>query len=192
MFPLGLTGGIGVGKSVVLTYFNQLGWNILNADRICHDIYDNSKEMRERFIDRWGTSILDFDSSLNRKKISDIVFNEPVELNWLNSQLHPEIFKCAFDFISALPEKSKVIFEVPLMYEVAWDNHFEKIIVVYATDDIRKQRLMERGMSIENIELRFKAQMSLEKKLELADYALINNGSLEQLEKQIIALDLHS
>ena len=190
MFPFGLTGGIGVGKSVALAFFKKLGWNILNADSICHDIYDNSEDMRERFVDRWGTSILNVDNSLNRKNISDIVFNDSSELDWLNSQMHPEIFKCASDFITVLPEKSKVIFEVPLMYEALWNHYFDKIIVVYATDNIRRMRLIERGMTTHDIELRFNAQIPLESKLELCDYALINNGSLELLEKQILALNL--
>jgi len=185
MFSFGLTGGIGSGKSTALNCFKQLGWNVLNADSICHDIYDNSEKIKKKFIARWGLAILASDNSIDRKKISDIVFNKPEEIEWLNSQLHPEIFKIADIMINSLPDKSKVIFEVPLMYEVAWNVHFDKIILVYASKDIRQKRLIERGMTIEEIKLRFNAQMPLEDKLELSDYALINNGSLKFLEKQI-------
>jgi dephospho-CoA kinase len=185
MFSFGLTGGIGSGKSTALNCFKQLGWNVLNADSICHDIYDNSEKIKKKFIARWGLAILASDNSIDRKKISDIVFKKPEEIEWLNSQLHPEIFKIADIMINSLPDKSKVIFEVPLMYEVAWNVHFDKIILVYASKDIRQKRLIERGMTIEEIKLRFNAQMPLEDKLELSDYALINNGSLKFLEKQI-------
>jgi dephospho-CoA kinase len=184
---VGLTGGIGCGKTTALEYFSSLDWKTLDADRICHEIYgDIESGVPETLRKRWGIGVFSKDSSLDRKKIAEIVFNDSVELAWLNDLLHPEVFRRAREAVKNSQNKY-VIFAVPLLFEVKWEKEFDLTVAIWTDKETQYGRLRGRGWSEKEIMTRCIRQISPEKKMELADYALINKGSLgflfEQCEK---------
>jgi dephospho-CoA kinase len=181
---VGLTGGIGCGKTTALEFFSSLDWKTLDADNICHEIYGDVKSgFPETLRKRWGTAVFSKDGTLDRKRIAQIVFNDSDELFWLNGLLHPEVLRRS----RGLLEKSRnkyVIFAVPLLYEVKWEREFDLTVAVWADRETQYERLRKRGWSGKEIEGRCNSQISPERKMELADYALINNGSRNFLFEQ--------
>ena len=187
MIFVGLTGGTGCGKTTALECFSSLDWKTLDADRICHEIYgDVGSGVPETLRKRWGTGVFSKDGSLDRKKIAEIVFNDSVELTWLNDLLHPEVLRRAREAVKN-SRNEYVIFAVPLLFEAKWEKDFDLTIAVWTERETQYDRLMARGWSEKEIETRCSRQISPERKMELADYALINNGSpgflFEQCEK---------
>lgn len=181
---VGLTGGTGCGKTTALECFSSLKWKTLDADRICHEIYgDNQSGIPETLRKRWGKRVFSGDGSLDRKKIAEIVFNESSELLWLNDLLHPEVLRRAREEVKNSRNKY-VIFAVPLLFEAGWEKEFDLVVAVWTDRDTQYGRLLQRGWSEKEIEARCRYQVSPERKMELADYALINNGSLDFLFEQ--------
>jgi dephospho-CoA kinase len=184
---VGLTGGMGCGKSVARGVFARLDWMVLDADGICHSLYDSSEgEFGALLRERWGERALKNDGTgLDREKIASIVFNSPEERNWLISLVHPAVLQKALE-IHASQQDRETLFEVPLLFEANWEGRFDAVIAVWAEDSTRKHRLRERGMTDAEIKKRDSAQMSAERKMEMSDFALINNGGLESLEAQCV------
>ncbi len=186
---LALTGGIGCGKSTVSRIFYEVcHWQIIDADKICHELYEqNNAELTEPLISRWGTVILDQNQKINRQEIGKIVFGNPEELDFLNRVLHPMIF----DEVKRRKTKAEenhctvAVLDAPLLYECAWEHCAETVVAVWAPAEIQYRRLRERGWNHEQIQKRLAAQMSAEQKMKQADYAIINNGSLDWLQRQI-------
>ncbi|MCK5844717.1 MAG: dephospho-CoA kinase [Victivallales bacterium] len=182
---VGLTGGMGCGKSAVCDIFARLNWMVLDADKLCHSLYDSGEErFRELLMERWGNSILDGDgTNLDRRGIASIVFNSSEEREWLNSIIHPIVLQKALAIKASNPGRD-YIFGVPLLFEANWEEKFDAIISVWTEDPTRKRRLCGRGMTRDEIAGRDSAQISPERKMEMSDYALINNGDLRNLKAQ--------
>lgn len=182
---IGLTGGIGAGKSKALKCFFDLGWKTLDADSICHELYGNgSCDAYKLMVDRWGEKIVDENRTIDRTIVARFVFKNPKERDWLNKMLHPMVLDYAIEEYSKCDATIPVIFDVPLLFEVDWEKYFTKIITVYASEMVQVERLLNRGMKIDDIKRRVASQMSLNEKVERSDYALINNGSVELLTLQ--------
>ncbi len=184
---IALTGGIGSGKSTALQAFAELGWRCLSADQICHDLYRDNQDLICRLQERWDEKIFSAKGVIDRKVIAGIIFNNPEELKWLNGILHPMIRAAAERQFAAEPEED-FVFEIPLLYECGWEQHYDAVICVWAEEEITKQRLLKRGLSSNEIELRMKNQLNPDRKLERADFALINNGSANDLYAQCAML----
>lgn len=184
-----LTGSIGCGKSTVLEVFSRMEWFTLSADKLCHEIYfAEDFEFNAALVQRWGAGIIQEDGTADRKKIAAIVFNDKKELNWLNSVLHPIIMAKAGKLISSVNNEF-VLFEVPLLYEAKLEDRFDAVICVWTSADNQHKRLKERGFDEKDIRLRMNNQLSLDVKLEKADYGLINESCIELLNEQCIMLN---
>ena len=171
----GLTGGIGCGKSTALGCFEGLGWLTLDADRICHEIYEEGNSLLiADLTSRWGEDIL-HNGTIARKKIAVIVFSDRNELEWLNRLLHPLIMRRADEKIAA-SDSEYVIFDVPLLFETGIEKRFDCTVSVWADAKQQMERLKQRGLNEKEIEARLATQMSSTTKLEKADYGLINTG----------------
>ena len=180
----GLTGGMGCGKSAALNFFAELGYVTIDADSICHTLYRNSESQFSKSLHkRWGDKIIAENGEIDRKVVGEIVFADKKELKWLNSILHPAVIK---EGLKVYNNNKRVvtIFDVPLLFEVGWENHFDKIISVWCNEKIRMDHLLKRGMSEDEIKRRDKNQWDPELKMERADYAMINNSTLLHLQKQ--------
>jgi len=186
-FSLGLTGGIGVGKSTVLKIFEEFQFRVINADNICRAIYeDEHSEIHLEIKEKWGNRFITGNGKVNKKKVAKRIFSDNESLEWLNSRLHPVILQRAKKLLDGYDGRS--VFEVPLLFEAGWGKLFKKIIVVYTADDIRRKRLLQKGMTLEEINERINAQAPQDKKLEKADFALINNGNIISLKEQVSKL----
>ena len=185
---IGLTGPAGCGKSAALKIFSSLGWLALDADAICHKIYASSMGgFIDSLLERWGAAALGPDGCPDRQAIAQIVFSDKAEREWLNSVLHPEIQRRALSEYAANGFKP-CIFDVPLLYESSWQDRFKKVIAVYAEPHVQRSRLLARGWSAGEIDRRLSVQQSGVKTLEMADYGLINNSSLDSLKRQCEAV----
>lgn len=183
---IGLTGGIGSGKSTVLGFFEKQNWNTIEADSIVHSLYsDTGSDFFSSLINRWGKVILNNTGRIDRGTVSQIIFSSETEREWIHCLLHPAVLNKA---LRLKQESEYVIFAVPLLYEVKWEKHFDKIVSVWTTPELCRERLLKRGLTQIEIERRQRAQMPQDEKLEKADYALMNNGSPDMLKKQCIRL----
>lgn len=187
---IGLTGGPGCGKSEVGRIFSSFqDWHCLDTDRICHEIYSEADSPFARLLEEhWGKTVLGADALPDRKVIAEKVFGDETERQWLNSVLHPEILRRLEDQ-AARSGVRFVLVEVPLLFETRWGPHMDKTVAVWSPPEIQMSRLLTRSWTREHAEKRMAAQLSAVRKLELADYGIINRGSLEMLRGQCLRLD---
>jgi dephospho-CoA kinase len=185
---VGLTGGIGCGKSSALKCFANLGWLVIDADKICHELYEEKDgTLTDALKTRWS-GVIKEDGTADKKKIAEIVFGDEKELQWLNSVLHPRVMKKSKDIL-AENKASFAMFDVPLLFEARWEKGFDFIVSVWTGLEEQRSRLLKRGWSEKEIELRCSSQISPDEKLEKADFGIINTGSLESLSEQCKILD---
>ncbi|MCF7790845.1 MAG: dephospho-CoA kinase [Victivallales bacterium] len=182
---IGLTGGIGCGKSTVSDFYKSLNCIIVDTDKICHEIYTADPGFKKEVFRQWGDKVLDENNEILRKEIAKIVFNDKKELKWLNNLIHPLILEKAESKVkNASSEFNFIIFDVPLLYEVGWEDLFEKVISVWSPQYLQQKRLRNRNWSIREIDNRIRVQYSNDYKLAKADYGIINSGSLNLLKQQ--------
>ena len=179
---IAITGGIGMGKSTVLSQFQGLGAKTLDADDVAHDMYLPGRPAYDTLIRRWGDGILSQDGTLDRKQIAGIVFQSKEELAWLNSVMHPLVRNAIQDVAN---EDARPLFcAIPLLFESGWEGTADKIISVWCDRETQMQRLIARGWSREHAMDRLDSQWSPERKLLLADYAIVSGCSWQHLADQ--------
>lgn len=190
---IGLTGGPGCGKSAAAEIFRTLPhWSVLDADRICHEIYAESYSpwctlLEEHF----GKEAITADGVPDRNFIAQKIFSDEQERLWLNSVLHPEIRRRIEEKIVCGSTRF-IMIEVPLLFESSWEKSMDATVAIWSAPEIQMKRLLSRQWTKEHALARIKTQFPAEKKLALADYGLINNGTLQDLEIQCrqLAADL--
>ena len=180
---IALTGTLGGGKSTVLRFFDLFGVNTISADEIVHELLETPK-VRDQIQKYFGRKVFTPSGKIDRKKLAARVFSNKDEKRYLESILHPLVFQTIFDKYSQNP-KAITVAEVPLLFETATEDHFNKVIVVKTPIQVVKKRLQQRGMSHEDIEARMKHQIDLETKLAKADFIIDNSGSLSETKKQV-------
>jgi len=184
---IGLTGGIGSGKSVVAKIFTTLGIPVFNADEAAKHIMQTSPEMKAKLIEQFGSSIYDA-SGLQKEKLAAIVFNDPYQLQLLNAIVHPVTIQAAKDW-AAKQTSPYVIKEAALIFESTAADGLFKVIGVTAPLSLRIQRVMQRdGVSKEQVEARMQHQISDTIKMRLCDYVIENNNQ-QMLIPQVLELD---
>ena len=182
---IGLTGGIGAGKSEAVKALSRLGAATLSTDAVAHSLLDEAG-VRARLIERWGTDILDGEY-LDRDRIAAIVFKEPDELKWLESVLHPLVRERVAVWRESLDGGELIgVVEVPLLHEGGMDPIFDATLCVTADSATRRERAQARGLS--SIEGRADRQLSQEAKAARSTYVVSNDGTLEELEAKLRAL----
>ena len=184
---IGLTGGPGCGKSEAVKSFSEIpGWQCFDTDQICHEIYEETDSPLVRLMEsRWGSAVRSANGLPDRKMIAEKVFNNETEREWLNSILHPEIQARLKKKISDSHAKWALI-EVPLLFEAKFDAGMNKTVAIWSPETVQLERLLARGWTREHAEKRIASQLPASKKLELADYGIINRGSLESLREQCL------
>ena len=183
MKVIGLTGGIGSGKSTVAAMFNELGISVYNADQQAKMLVDNSEEIRTDIIDLFGQEAYG-EHGLNRVYLADIVFDNREKLEQLNSIIHPAV---EVNFREWIKRQSGpyVIQENPLIYENKKQNAFDQIILVTAPEPLRIQRVIKRdAFTKEQVKARIANQLSEKYKVKKADY-VIHNINIEDTKKNV-------
>lgn len=187
---IGLTGGLGTGKSTVAQIIRSEGVPVLDADELAKKAVMAGTPGLKSVIDQFGTEFLTAAGELDRKKMAKLVFSKPDTLLKLESIIHPlvqaEVLRVKLD--EANKGTKMVFYDVPLLYEKNIKG-FDAVVVVVAAPDIQMERLKKRNnWSEAEIVNRLKNQISLEKKAAQADHVIVNDGSLDELKTQVKAL----
>ncbi|CCI38022.1 dephospho-CoA kinase [Microcystis aeruginosa] len=183
---IGLTGGIACGKSTVSNYLENIyKIPVLDADIYAREAVEKGSAILERIFARYGRKVKTEDNSLNRQQLGEIIFNNPEEKIWLESQIHPYVRECFKRHLEQL-EAPIVVFSVPLLLEAKLTHLVTEIWVVFCGFEQQIERLMTRNnLSREQAIARINNQMPLAEKIALADIVLDNSGDLEALYTQI-------
>lgn len=187
MKVLGLTGGIGSGKTVVGEMFARLGAEVIDADQLARDVVEPGQPALDEIVKRFGSEILLPDGRLDRPKLGRIIFADAVARAALNAITHPRIRERMDAAVTARREREGVlILDIPLLYENARTTPVEKVIVVWVDPQTQIRRLLERGgLTSEEARQRMAAQMPLDEKRALADHVIDNSGSLDTTRRQV-------
>lgn len=185
---IGLTGGIASGKSTVSNYLAELGAIIIDADKIAHEIMEKGKTAYWQVIEAFGREILAENGEIDRSRLGKIVFNNLEKKKILEEITHPQVIREMREKIEEYRAENKVIvLDVPLLFEAGLDSMVDETWVVYVDRETQLQRLIARdGLSYEEANKRIQAQMSLEKKRDLADFVINNKGNIEDLKRQVL------
>ena len=179
---VGLTGGIGAGKSEALAAFERRGIPVLSTDEVAHYILDDD-QVRKALVERWGEEIAP-GGAVDRDRVGEIVFADRDELAWLESVTHPRVGAKVLEWRQSLgPEVKIAVVEVPLLFEAAMDEAFDATLAVVARDQLRDARLRERGQA--GLAGREDRQLGQAEKERRADHVIRNDGSLEELDREV-------
>ena len=186
---VGLTGGIACGKSTALEAFRVLGWAVISADSLAHELLDSDPDVRKKIESRWGEKVMDGSGSIDKLAIGRIVFSKVQERDWLENLLHPIIRSKWLSFIQSCSSQ-KCMIELPLLFENKLQNNFSCTISLYAPKSVILKRLQARGLSDKESEFRIASQLSLYAKAEQADFVLWGGGDSHFLNQQAEQFDL--
>ena len=184
---IGITGGIASGKSTVTEFLRQLGYQVIDADQVVHELQEPGGRLYQALLSTFGPAILQEDGRLDRPKLGAMIFGNP-ELLAQSSQLQNEIIREELARRrDLLAETEKLFFmDLPLLFELQYEDWFDQIWLVDVTEETQLSRLMTRNaLSQEEAEKRIAAQLSLQEKRKRADVLIDNNGSLEETLRQI-------
>lgn len=188
MLLVGLTGGIASGKSLVSGVFRRLGAHIIDADRIVHDLLSPDEPAWNEIVAHFGPSILSPDRTIDRRRLGSIVFGNEQERGWLNALLHPRVFEAYHAQVKRLcadtPDRI-IVFDAALLIETGYHARMDKVVVVYATEDQQRERLMQRnGFTETEVRERMVSQIPLAEKRGYADHVIENTGDRDDTERQ--------
>ena len=187
MLLVGLTGGIGSGKTTVARMLEARGAVVFDADLLARDAIAVGTPGRERVLERFGPNVLAPGGDIDRDALAAVVFADPAARRDLEAIVHPEIRRLFAEGAEAYEDSDAVVvFSAPLLVETGMHTAFEVLVVVSAPTETQVDRLLRgRGMSESAIRQRIEAQLPLEEKAAVADVLIDNEGTLEELEGQI-------
>lgn len=185
MIRVGLTGGIGSGKSTVARLLAERGAIVIDADAIARDIVEPGQPALVDIAERFGDDVITPDGALDRGALAAIVFHDTAALADLNAITHPRIAQRTAELIEAAPEDAVVVYDMPLLVENNLADGWDVVIVVEADHDVRVRRLIERGLDEADIEARMNRQATDEQRRAVSDVVLDNSGDLESLRDQV-------
>jgi dephospho-CoA kinase len=190
MRVLGLTGGIGSGKSMVAQIFAQLGAVVIDADQLAREVVEPGQPALQEIAATFGRDVLLPDGRLDRPRLAGIIFADPAERAKLDAITHPRIRARMEEEIKARRSGPGVlIVDIPLLYENDRTYSVERVIVVWVDPQTQLRRIRRRdGLSAEAARLRIAAQMPLEAKRARADHVIDNSGSREDTRRQVEAI----
>jgi dephospho-CoA kinase len=205
---VGLTGGLGSGKSTALRLLGELGCATISADAIVHDLYGGDA-LRSAVVERWGTDVLDAGGAIDRSAIAQRVFPDPAERGWLEQQIWPLVGQAIWEFRLAAdaaargeerdaslpplvgmphmpPSPVVAVVETPLLFEAGMAPMYGTTVAVIAPEGLRAERAAARGHAA--VDERNSAQLSQQEKADRADHVVVNDGTEEQLRERLAEL----
>jgi dephospho-CoA kinase len=188
MIVIGLTGGIGTGKSEVARIFQELGAVLINADQIGHQAYTPHSEIWQEVVKAFGEEILQPSGEIDRKKLGSIVFADPDQLTRLNQIMHPRMARMVARQVQELGEQGAdvVVVEAALLFEAGWDSLVGEVWSTESPEDLVIKRLQSRsGLSQEEAKKRIDSQMSAEERKSRSQVVVDNSGDLVDLERVV-------
>ncbi|MDB2350767.1 dephospho-CoA kinase [Candidatus Marinimicrobia bacterium] len=188
MLKIGLTGGIGSGKSEVSNFLQSWGAYIFDADKEAKSIINNNLDAQKEIIKEFGSDVIDPNQTINRQKLARIAFQDKFHQQTLNAIIHPYVFKRinnSFEKIKIENNYNCFVVDAALIYESGANTHMDYVIVVSSLISHRTERVMSRNnITREDFLKRVSLQWSEENKENMADYIIQNNSDLKSLEKE--------
>ena len=184
MLVVALTGGIGAGKSTVAQNFAELGALVVDADQLARMAIERGSDGFAEVILRFGDEII-LNGDIDRKKLADIVFSDESARKDLEKIIHPRVQATFAEVVEDLEQGDILIYEIPLLVETDAAEKFDYIITVEADLEVRKARLLKKGLYISQIEKRIAAQATQESRESIADTVIYNDGDEDDLLRQV-------
>jgi dephospho-CoA kinase len=184
---IGILGGIGSGKSTIAAEFAKLGCKVIDADRIAHELLDESS-VREKVIGLFGQAVLDSSGKIDRVKLAKAAFADVQMLESLNRIIHPQVLKRTQELIEKFESQNQVkaiVLDMPLLVEVGWHKRCDKLIFVNCEKKLRLQRAKKMGFDKNQVKIRENFQISLDNKASLTDNTIQNNSDFSAIAKQV-------
>jgi len=189
MLLVGLTGGLGAGKSTVARMLADRGAVIVDADELARRAIAPDTPGHRKVLEAFGDGVLADDGSIDRRALAAVVFDDPEARRALESITHPEVFRMLADEVERRRDTDDVVvFDAPLIVETGFDETTDVLVVVALDPALQVERVVARGMDRAEAEARIAAQASPEERRSRADEVLRNDGDLEDLERQVEAL----
>ena len=186
---IGLTGGIGSGKSTAAARFAELGALVIDADALAREVVEPGTDGLAAVVAEFGEQVLDADGRLDRPALARLVFGDEAARGRLNAIVHPRVRTRAAGLIAAAPPGTVVVQDVPLLVETEQAGAYDLVVVVEAPEERRVQRLAaDRGMSAEDVRARMASQATDEQRRAVADVVLVNDGTPDDLRAKVDAL----
>ena len=186
---IGLTGGIGAGKSTVTQVLEELGAAVIDADKVGHQIYLPELPAWREIVETFGREVLHADRTINRQALGKIVFTDPEALRTLNRIVHPKMFERMAELIAELRARGgikAIVIEAAILIEANWQPLADQIWLVVASEPVVIERLAkQRNLSPEQARTRIAAQLSDEERLKHAQVVIRNDGSLDEVRTAV-------
>lgn len=184
---IGLTGGIGCGKSTVAGMLEEMGWGRVESDEIVRTLLRADGAVIDAVRAAFGGGVLGADGTVDRRALAAVVFPDPAALQRLEGILHPRV-RAAWKALVSRPQPDRWVVEIPLLYEKGLEKEFDFTVCVASDPRVQAQRLASRGLPPQEASQRIARQLPLAQKIERADFVLTNNGSLAFLRDQVVRL----
>lgn len=188
MIKIGLTGNIAAGKTEIRKIFEKLNIKTLCADSIVHEILEKDETAKKKIIDTFKNHDIISNNLLDRTKLGKLIFSDDTKKTQLEKIIHPLVIQKINLFIDEHQSEKIILIDIPLLFEENFENLFDKILLVYASDKTRFDRIKTRNNNYddEHIKKIMNSQISQEKKKEKSDFIIINeNKTLKEIEKEI-------
>ena len=184
MRVIGLTGGIGCGKSLAAQYFAELGALVIDADQLARAAIERGSDGFDEVVALFGDSILK-DGNIDRRALGELIFKDQMAKTKLENIIHPFVRREFEEAVASLNGDQVLVYEIPLLVETNAHEKFDLVITVESEMENRIARLRGRGMHISEIEGRVAAQATREQRIEVADFLIENDGSEDELLRQV-------
>ena len=184
MLVVGLTGGIGSGKSLAAQFFAELGALVIDADQLARDAIERGSEGFDQLIATFGDSILN-NGLVDRRALGELVFRDAEAKKKLEGIIHPIVRREFEEAVQSLEQDQILIYEIPLLFETKAMERFDYIVTVEADMQLRKERLLKKGLRNSEVESRIAAQASREERVSIADQVFENDGSEDELLRSV-------
>ena len=189
MLVVGLTGSFGTGVTFVASIFKSLGAEVIDADRIAHEVIKKGTAVYKRIIRHFGKNLLDVNGNIDRRTLSAIVFNDKDKLHKLNAIIHPEVIKEIKERAKKARHDKVVIIDAPLLIEANLGRFVDKLIVVKSSTTKQIERSVKKfGLKSEEVLKRIKSQIPLERKIAMADFVIDNDRARSETKRQVIKI----
>ena len=182
---VGLTGGIGAGKSTVADLFSQKGAVVIRSDELARQVIEPQTPGFQQVIDRFGKEFVNSEGYIDRAKLAQIVFQDDAALKDLENIVHPLVRSKTNQIIDQHTSETIIVNEIPLLLEKKMESLFDFLVIVISSEKNRLERLAQRGLTTEQAKARMAKQVSDDERKAAADFLIVNDGNLDQLEADV-------
>jgi dephospho-CoA kinase len=182
---VGLTGGIGAGKSTVADLFSKRGAVVIRSDELARQVIEPQTPGFKQVTSRFGNEIVNDEGSIDRAKLAQVVFNDDVALKDLENIVHPLVRERTNQLMSEQTSETIIVNEIPLLLEKKMESLFDFLVIVISSEKNRLERLSQKGVSEDQAKARMAKQVNDQDRKAAADFLIVNDGNLDQLEADV-------